>query len=325
MTIVFRRFPSDAEAHANLARALSPRVTTAPCVVLGSARHAELPGGVRPLALIAARSGRVICDVASRRVAVDDDAFLVLNAGSHGAASIHAADAVECTQIYFPAAMIADVEYASDRSPTKLLDDPLATQVPNVDFREHLTRHERSVSPVLRYVQHCIRSGQASPEWLDEQLSCLLHRVFILKRRTRERVERLNCVRSATRLELYRRVAQAADYIDSNFERAFGLQELASVACLSRFHLLRLFRQIYGVTPHSYKEQKRVLVARRLLAAGRLSRAEVATQVGYATRAGLSAQLQRWDSVVGEASSTAQLLPSSYKSSQVPARQLATS
>jgi AraC family transcriptional regulator len=322
MTTVLRRLPSDADAGANWARVLGAPSMAAACVVLASARQAELPGGARPLALIAARNGRVICEVASRGVAVDDDAFLVLNAGWHGAALIHGTSAVECTQIYFPESMVADVAYMADHSAAELLDNPIATLAPTVPFQEHLARHERLVSPVLRYMQHCIRSGQATPEWLDEQISCLLHRMFVLKRRTRERIETLDCVRPATRLELYRRVAQAADYIDSHFERAFGLQELASVACLSRFHLLRLFRQIYGVTPHSYKEQKRVLVARRMLAAGALSRGEIAAQVGYATRRGLSAQLRRWDSVLGGASSAGQV--SSPRSSQQSARELAT-
>jgi AraC family transcriptional regulator len=325
MTVVFRRLPSDADAGANLTRALSAESMAEACVVFATARQAELAGGARPLALIAARHGRLICEIASRRVAVDDDAFLVLNAGWHGAASIHDANAVECTLIYFPEAMVNDVAHAAEQSATELLENPMAALAAPSSFHENLTRRERSVSPVLRYLQHCIRSGQATPEWLDEQITCLLHRVFTLRRCTRERIETLGCVRPATRLELYRRVAQAADYIDSNFERAFGLEELANVACLSRFHLLRLFRQIYGVTPHSYKEQKRVLVARRLLAAGHRSRAEIAAQVGYATSRGLSAQLRRWDSVLSSASSAGSPLLPAHRNSQLSARQLATS
>jgi AraC family transcriptional regulator len=324
MTILLRRLPDVTEAGATVARWLLPEATIEPRVVLASARHAELVGGARPLTLVAARLGRVIYDVASRSVAVDDDAFLVLNAGLHGAAVIHAPRAVECTQLYFPAWMVDDVMAVAARSLDALLADPHEPCKRTLHIPENLIRHDRLVSPVLRYIEQCVHSEQSTSAWLDEQLHYLLHRLLLVAERRHDQIARVDCVRPATRLELFRRVAQAADYIDSNFERAFGLQELAQVACLSRFHLLRLFRQIYGVTPQSYKEQKRVLVARRLLAAGGLSRAEVAERVGYSTRTSLRTQLQRWNGSADAAVRDAQQVTSARTSSQVSRRDLAT-
>jgi AraC-like DNA-binding protein len=56
--------------------------------------------------------------------------------------------------------------------------------------------------------------------------------------------------------------------IDREPERPLSLQAMADMAGVSRFHLLRVFSQVTGATPHAYILQQRVRLARRLLAAG---------------------------------------------------------
>ncbi len=51
-------------------------------------------------------------------------------------------------------------------------------------------------------------------------------------------------------------------------ERPLSLQAMADIAGVSRFHLLRGFSRATGVTPHAYILQRRVRLARRLVAAG---------------------------------------------------------
>lgn len=67
-----------------------------------------------------------------------------------------------------------------------------------------------------------------------------------------------------------------SDRLDSNI----GLDELAAVAGCSRHHLVRSFRQAYGVPPHRYRTLLRLASARTLLAED-LPVAEVAARLGY--------------------------------------------
>jgi AraC-like DNA-binding protein len=62
-----------------------------------------------------------------------------------------------------------------------------------------------------------------------------------------------------------RAVARARRYIDESFERDIGLDELASVAGLSPYHLSREFARRVGVPPHRYHTLVRVERARALL------------------------------------------------------------
>jgi AraC-like DNA-binding protein len=65
-------------------------------------------------------------------------------------------------------------------------------------------------------------------------------------------------------------VARAMRRLEDAPEAAISLTELARLSGVSRFQLLRGFAREAGVTPHAYVIQRRALLARRHLAAGRL-------------------------------------------------------
>ena len=76
-------------------------------------------------------------------------------------------------------------------------------------------------------------------------------------------------------------VMNAVRRLDAAPEVPTSLAELAALAGVSRFQLLRGFAREIGTTPHAYLVQHRVRLARRLLAAGR-SPADAALRAGFA-------------------------------------------
>ena len=69
---------------------------------------------------------------------------------------------------------------------------------------------------------------------------------------------------------------------------------MAAAACLSKFHFLRLFTELHGVTPHLYLQRKRALAAARLLEKTDLTTSQVAARVGFQSRSTMARQLRRW-------------------------------
>jgi AraC-like DNA-binding protein len=65
---------------------------------------------------------------------------------------------------------------------------------------------------------------------------------------------------------LYRRVVRAKLFIDAHFSSQIDLDNIADEACFSQFHFTRLFKQIYGKTPHQYLTDVRIRQAKELLA-----------------------------------------------------------
>lgn len=68
----------------------------------------------------------------------------------------------------------------------------------------------------------------------------------------------------ARRAELLRRVPPARDQLPASLAGELSLTDLAEVAHLSDFHLLRTFRQASGVTPARYRLRLRMELAYRL-------------------------------------------------------------
>ncbi|WP_396274546.1 AraC family transcriptional regulator [Granulicella aggregans] len=76
-------------------------------------------------------------------------------------------------------------------------------------------------------------------------------------------------------------VRRIVTLIDREPERPFSLQAMADIAGVSRFHLLRGFSRVTGVNPHAYILQRRVRLARRLVAAG-WELGEASIEAGFA-------------------------------------------
>ena len=64
---------------------------------------------------------------------------------------------------------------------------------------------------------------------------------------------------------LYNRVVKAKLFIDNNYQDNIDLENIADEACFSKFHFIRLFKSIYGKTPHQYLTQVRIEKAKLFL------------------------------------------------------------
>ncbi len=87
-------------------------------------------------------------------------------------------------------------------------------------------------------------------------------------------------------------VAAARCRLDEAPERPITLAELAALSGVDRFALLRGFARETGATPHAYLVQRRVRLARRLLAAGHAP-AEAALRAGFADQSHLTRAFRR--------------------------------
>lgn len=70
------------------------------------------------------------------------------------------------------------------------------------------------------------------------------------------------------------------NYIDNNYDQKLNLDFLASVRFVSKYHLLRLFKRYYGMTPRQYLIDKRIEKSKELLIQG-TSVTEVCFAVGF--------------------------------------------
>lgn len=93
---------------------------------------------------------------------------------------------------------------------------------------------------------------------------------------------------------------RARDHADRTYAQPLTLDDLASVACMSKYHFLRLFKATYGMTPMEYVSQRRIERAQDLLRATNLTVTEVCFAVGFSSLGSFSS---RFRELVGESAS----------------------
>lgn len=78
----------------------------------------------------------------------------------------------------------------------------------------------------------------------------------------------------------YLLIRQSKAFMEEYHSERIELGDLAKAAFMSRFHYVRIFKQIYGVTPRSYLKDMRISKAKALLRAGH-SITHTCLEVGY--------------------------------------------
>jgi AraC-like DNA-binding protein len=96
-----------------------------------------------------------------------------------------------------------------------------------------------------------------------------------------KKLKNLNFVRTATKIEILKRLNLAKEFMSNNYNRKFRLEEIAGVACLSPNHLLRTFKQAFGISPYQYLSSIKLQRAKILLETGHYSVNEVVLEVGF--------------------------------------------
>ncbi len=79
---------------------------------------------------------------------------------------------------------------------------------------------------------------------------------------------------------LYIQIRQSKAFMEKFYAEKIELDKIASAACMSRFHYIRVFQQVYGTTPRQYLKDLRINKAKELIKKG-IPATQVCFEVGY--------------------------------------------
>lgn len=86
---------------------------------------------------------------------------------------------------------------------------------------------------------------------------------------------------------------RARELIEARCDEPISLGHLSRATGYSSFHLVRLFRRAYRLTPHQYLMQQRIQRAKQLLSDGELSVTDVCLAVGFQSPGSFSTLFSR--------------------------------
>jgi AraC-like DNA-binding protein len=81
--------------------------------------------------------------------------------------------------------------------------------------------------------------------------------------------------------ETLRRLSRAREFIDHCYDHPLSLDQISEKACFSRYHFLRLFREVFNKTPHQYLIERRIERAKELLKSDDMRVTDVCLEVGF--------------------------------------------
>jgi AraC family transcriptional regulator len=82
-------------------------------------------------------------------------------------------------------------------------------------------------------------------------------------------------------------------YVEEHLGKQISLAKLAEITRLSHHHFCRAFKQSFGIPPHQYQVQRRMEVAKLLLANRTRSVTDIALSLGYAQTSSFSSSFRK--------------------------------
>ncbi|MEO8147563.1 MAG: AraC family transcriptional regulator [Bacteroidia bacterium] len=209
--------------------------------------------------------GREFHEFDRNKVAVSEENFLVLNNGQQVKCYADDDNDIESLSIYFADDFADKVLAGLTLDDDKLLDNYDHFNPQSIYFFEKLYPYSDEIKLTTEKIKKLKLQKQNSDVAIDEQLHLLMEHLLCEHRNLKSQIEKLPFAKSSTRIEIYRRLNRAKDYIDSCYSENVTLAHLAEIACMAEHHFLRHFKNAFEITPHQYITQRRLEEAKQLL------------------------------------------------------------
>lgn len=243
---------------------LNPRWTDLPhCSALlhGFPRDYSVSGYRTTLSIKTVRRGSAWYETPDGRYLVTPDTFLVLNEGQQYSMEVEASSNTETFCPFFQPGFVR------------------ASEIP-----------ER-LYPMRGRIAEALRSAGDVP--LEDTFYELAGALIELRSDTRNESASFPGLRASTREEMYRRLYRARDFLYSCYAEPVSVADAAHVAAMSPFHFQRMFKAAFGTSPMQFVQQRRLEVARHLLASTGDEVTAICAAVGFESLGSFSALFKR--------------------------------
>ena len=241
------------------------------------------------LAIFTVIHGTELHEVGCARFAVVPNRYLILNDLTQHAHSVK--DDTEVISLRFRTGLGTDVYTAYGAPLEKQLEQPNFRLAP-LEFYQRTYPQDPRLSQLLGLLRAFIWVG-VGQDALEQAVQPILERLLLLHRNLEPEIERLPAAKRSTRQELFRRLHVARDFIEASFLDQLDLTKIADVVNLSPHHFLRLFKEVFEITPYQMVIAKRLERARQLLLTGHSSVTDVCFDMGFESLGSFSRDFKR--------------------------------
>ena len=161
--------------------------------------------------------------------------------------------------------IISEVAEFHDVNGTELKEFLLSDQF----FVNRYNVKNTSLGYTLNEINQKIKSGTFTNDLQQNELFYNLAELIITDQRfVFDHLSKLDFKRNVTNEEVFRAVLQAKSLIDEYITENLSLEKIARQIGISKYHFIRVFKSVFGISPYQYQKRKRLELAKLDLLSG---------------------------------------------------------
>ncbi|MWV42022.1 helix-turn-helix domain-containing protein [Paenibacillus sp. HJL G12] len=249
--------------------------------------------GTGALSIKTFRGGKALYQAGHGHYAVEDNRYLLLNQGQEYSITIEADKPIESFCVFFPEGWMQDVWRNWNAPADELLNEPFNPVSSDIPFVMKTYEPTAALSRVLEQMRLDSLHKVHDEVRMGEQLHALASGLLLEHGKVCRDMLKLHSVKASTRQELYRRVYIGFEYVNAYFNEPISITEAAGAACLSTNHFLRCFKELFGVSPHQFLQEKRLQEAEKRLRMTDMPVTDICMEVGFQSLGSFSSLFAR--------------------------------
>jgi len=209
-------------------------------------------------------SGEEWYGVSNRHLAVRPGQFLILNNDQNYSCHIDKGESVRTLSVFFKKEFASSVFCNALTNEETLLNNPFRDG-DTPEFFQTLRSVDSTLLLQLKNLVASLEREGYNSFTVDEYLVFLLNYLVTVHQSDSNLSKKVNAVKSSTKIELYKRLCIAKDFLHSYYHDKVDLNAISAAACLSVPQLVRQFKSVFHTTPHQYLMKIRLQRAAELL------------------------------------------------------------
>jgi AraC family transcriptional regulator len=161
------------------------------------------------------------------------------------------------------------------------------------EVADNVFRPSADMLHMLQRLRTQVGADATAPERLEEELLSLLGDLAATSKVHQHMAATIPAKRSTTRRLILGRLQRAREMIEDHRGRRPALDEIARESGLSKFHLLRLFKAAFDLSPMQYADRCRMERATQLLCNSKLSISRIAELLGFDSPSAFTKMVRR--------------------------------
>lgn len=194
-----------------------------------------------------------------KKFTVREGEYIIVNDFTKSIVQINQEKAVEGLCIDISNQIVSDVADYYDLQASDLKEFLLSDQF----FVNRYNVKNTSIGYSLSEINKKIKNGSFANELQEQELFYSLAESIITDQRfIFDHLNNLDFKKNVTNEEVFRSILLAKNFIDDRITDNLSLDEISMKIGISKYHFIRVFKQVFGVSPYQYQKRKRLELAK---------------------------------------------------------------